>query len=166
LLTRTPRTALLVAASALALAACGGGDDSLDGASGGVDQPPATDGTQPAPDAPSQPAPDAGTQGGGGAAGEASGLPPRPQPGNCVRIPVPADGVYTVYEAGTAVVTFENGRLVLGEVRAAEGWNARVDDQEADEVEIDFRRSASDVLDLEVEVDDGRVEAEICNDDD
>lgn len=170
MLTRTPRTALLVGASALVLAACGGGSDSADGASGGVTLPPAADSAQPTADAGTAPAPDAQQptpDAGAAAAGDdASGLPPRPQRGSCVDIPVPADGVYTMYEAGTAVVTFEGGRLVLGEVTAAEGWTARVDDQEPEEVEIDFRRSADDVLDLEVEVDDGRVEAEICNDDD
>jgi hypothetical protein len=164
-LTRTPRAALLAGASALVLAACGGGDDSPDGASGGVDLP-ATEDTQSAPDAQDQAPPDTGAQGGGAGGGDASGLPPRPERGSCVDIPVPADGVYTVYEAGTAVVTFENGSLVLGDVTAADGWTARVDDEGADEVEIDFRRGADEVLDLEVEVDDGRVEAEICADDD
>ncbi|WP_409332789.1 hypothetical protein [Trujillonella humicola] len=169
------RTALLIGASALVLAACGG-DDGGGGTGGGGELPQTTDGTQPAPGSPEQPAPGTGTQdddaaggdaaGGDAAGGDAAGLPPRPQPGSCVDIPVPDDGVYTVYDAGTAVVRFEDGRLVLGEVRAAEGWTARVDDEEPDEVEIDFRRSADEVLDLEVEIDDGRVEAEICNDDD
>jgi hypothetical protein len=40
-----------------------------------------------------------------------------------------------------------------------------VTDQEDDEVEIEFRRGGEEV-DLEVEIDDGRVEAEVCVDDD
>ncbi|WP_158220760.1 hypothetical protein [Mycobacterium lehmannii] len=47
----------------------------------------------------------------------------------------------------------------------AEGWTHQVDDQEPEEVEISFRRGAED-LDLEIEVDDGRLEVSICNDDD
>jgi hypothetical protein len=83
-----------------------------------------------------------------------------------VVVPEAADGSYTVYEAGTAVVTRDGDRLVLGEVSAAEGWTSRVDDQEDDEVEIDFRDTAGEVLDLEVEIDDGRLEIQICADDD
>ncbi|GIG39283.1 hypothetical protein [Cellulomonas phragmiteti] len=152
---RTSRTALLVGASALVLAACTGGE-------GDATPPPVAATTEPAPD----PSPDAGASDDDAMQDDMSGLPPRPQRDSCVDIPVPDDGIYTVYDAGTAVVTFEDGALVLGEVTAADGWTARVDDQDADEVEIDFRRSADEVLDLEVEVDDGRVEAQICHDDD
>ncbi len=44
-----------------------------------------------------------------------------------------------------------------------------MDDEDDDEVEIDFRpdgQGDEGVLDLEVEIDDGRVEVQICNDDD
>lgn len=99
--------------------------------------------------------------------GAVAGLPPRPEPDRCATVPEAADGVYTVYEAGTATVTVADGRLVLGEVQAADGWTSRVDDEGADEVEIDFRLDgATDVLDLEIEIDDGRVDVQICNDDD
>lgn len=56
-------------------------------------------------------------------------------------------------------------RLVLGEVVPAEGWTYEVDDQDDDEVEIEFRLDGEE-LDLEVELHDGRVEARICADDD
>jgi len=72
-----------------------------------------------------------------------------------------------VYE--TATVTVTDGRLAIADVQAADGWTSPVDDEDADEVEIDFRPDAQgtqDVLDLEVEIDDGRVEVQICNDDD
>ncbi|MQA15833.1 MAG: hypothetical protein GEV09_17245 [Pseudonocardiaceae bacterium] len=81
-------------------------------------------------------------------------------------VPEARDGVYTVFEAGTAVVRREGDRLVLGEIRTNPGWTSRVDDDGSEEVESDFRRDGEDALDLEVEIDDGRVEAEICADDD
>lgn len=107
---------------------------------------------------------DTGTTGTDGA--QPAGMPPRPALDACVLVPVPGDGVYTVYEAGTAVITHTDGRLSLGNVQAAEGWTARVDDQSGEEVEIDFRRDG-EVLDLQVEIEDGGVvEPNICADDD
>ncbi len=91
---------------------------------------------------------------------------PRPAGRNqCVRLEPAPDGRYQVYDAGSAVVTFADGRLTLESVTPAEGWTHQVDDQEPEEVEISFRRGAED-LDLEIEVDDGRLEVSICNDDD
>jgi hypothetical protein len=103
--------------------------------------------------------------GGGGGGGGNAGLPPRPGPDQCVDISVPRNGEYTVYDAGTAVVRREGNRLVPGQVRAANGWTAEITDRDNDEVEIEFRRGFRE-LDLEVELVDGRVKAEICNDDD
>lgn len=91
--------------------------------------------------------------------------PARPARDQCVRLDPTPDGRYHVYDAGSAVVTFTEGRLTLESVSPADGWTHRVDDQQPEEVEISFRRGAEN-LDLEVEVDDGRVEASICNDDD
>lgn len=91
--------------------------------------------------------------------------PARPARDQCVRLDPAPDGRYQVYDAGTAVVTFADGRLTLESVTPAEGWTHRVDDQHPEEVEISFRRGTED-LDLEIEVDDGRVEVSICNDDD
>lgn len=102
-------------------------------------------------------------------AAAAAGLPPRPERDRCVDLPEAADGVYTVYEAGTATVTATDGRLTLVDVQAADGWTSRVDDEEGEEVQVDFRpdgQDTQDVLDLEVEVDDGRVQVQVCNDDD
>ncbi len=94
------------------------------------------------------------------------GLPPRPGPDSCVDVRVRKDGKYTVYEAGTAVVRRGGTRLVVGKVTPAKGWTSRVDDRDDDEVEIEFRKSRNNELDLEVELDDGRVEVQICADDD
>lgn len=96
----------------------------------------------------------------------ASGLPPRPGQDECVDVRVRPDGRYTVYEAGTAVVRRVGPRLVVGKVSPRPGWTSRIDDRERDEVEIEFRASPRDELDLEVEIDDGKVEVQICADDD
>lgn len=103
------------------------------------------------------------------AAAAPAGLPPRPERDRCVDLPEAADGVYTVYEAGTATVTATDGRLTLVDVQAGDGWTSRVDDEEGEKVQVDFRpdgQDTQDVLDLEVEVDDGRVQVQVCNDDD
>lgn len=104
-----------------------------------------------------------------------AGTPPAPQTGaaaparpardQCVRVEPAPDGRYQVFDAGSAVVTFADGRLTLESVTPADGWTHRVDDQEPEEVEIAFRRGTEE-LDLEVEIDDGRLEVSICNDDD
>jgi hypothetical protein len=89
----------------------------------------------------------------------------RPARGTCLLVQAGAGDQYTVADAGTAVVGREGDRLVLGQVSPAAGWTHEVTDQEADEVEVEFRRGGEEV-DLEVEIDDGRVEAEVCVDDD
>ncbi|BBY83775.1 hypothetical protein H7I53_20355 [Mycolicibacterium pulveris] len=91
--------------------------------------------------------------------------PARPARDQCVRVEPAPDGRYQVFDAGSAVVTFADGRLTLESVTPADGWTHRVDDQEPEEVEIAFRRGGEE-LDLEVEIDDGRLEVSICNDDD
>ncbi|TKJ20923.1 hypothetical protein [Blastococcus sp. CCUG 61487] len=62
-------------------------------------------------------------------------------------------------------VTREGERLVLGEVVPAEGWTAVEIDRDDDEVEVEFRGDGIE-LDFEAEIDDGRLEVEVCNDDD
>jgi hypothetical protein len=96
---------------------------------------------------------------------DAPQMPGRPALNQCVAVDPAPDGRYQVFDAGSAVVTFADGRLTLESVTPAEGWTHRVDDQEPDEVEIEFQRAAEE-LDLELEVDDGRLEVTICNDDD
>lgn len=109
--------------------------------------------------------------------GTATGAPAEPTPAaaptsadqlgpdQCLIVPEATDGRYTVGSAGTAVVTRDGNRLTVGDVQAASGWQARVEMDEPDDVEIDFRNGQQQ-LDLEVEIDDGRFEAQICNDDD
>jgi hypothetical protein len=149
--------AVLLTVAVLAVAGCGG-DDEPASAGGPVtlSTPTAAPTASPAP-----------ASGGASAPGVTAvpGLPPRPAPGACVDVPEAPDGRYTVYDAGSVVVRRDGDRLALGEVRTGEGWTSRVDDQDGDSVEVDLRRG-DEHLDLEVEVDDGRVEAEICADDD
>jgi len=85
----------------------------------------------------------------------------------CVEIVTPRNGRYRVYNAGTAVVRRDGGRLRVGSVEAAPGWQARVSDRgDDDDVEIEFRpRQRGAELELEVEIDDGRIESKICVDD-
>lgn len=161
-LTRTNAAAAVVAGLALVVTGCGDADETGAGTTPAetvtetVTEPAQGDTASASPTS----SPD-DTQGPG-----AAGLPPRPRRGTCVHVDAPDDGRYTVYDAGTAVVRHDGQRLALGEVDAAQGWTSRVDHRERREVEIKFRSDAGDRLDLEVEIDDGRIKAEICADDD
>lgn len=166
------RGALLAPLLVLALAGCGddGGNEAGNEEAAPAVTVPAREGATGTPSETRPPTEPSGPPPGGASAAVPPGAPApaggRPAPGSCVDIPEAPDGRYTVADAGTAVVTREGDRLVLGEVTPAEGWTHSVDDRDDDdEVEVEFRRGA-DELDLEVEIDDGRVEAEICADDD
>lgn len=147
--------AAAIAGAVLLLPGCGSADDAQSTVT--VTEPAPTAATTAPPGEPAT-GPDAGQT-----ATEAA--PARPARDQCVRIDPAPDGRYQVFDAGSAVVTFADGRLTLESVTPAEGWTHQVDDQEPDEVEIEFRRDAEE-LDLELEVDDGRLEVKICNDDD
>lgn len=176
--TRTAAPAAVLGVAALALSACGGTDSgsTVGPVEVGTETVPGSATTDDAGDGTTSSTTDDSTTddsttptAGDTGTAEAAGLPPRPERDRCVDVPEATDGVYTVYEAGTATVTVADGRLTLVEVQAADGWTSRVDDEDADEVQIDFRpdgQGSQDVLDLEVEVDNGRVEVRICNDDD
>lgn len=170
---RTAAPAAVLGVAALALSACGGTDSgsTVGPVEVGTETVPGSATTDDTGDGTTSSTTDDSTTPTAGDTGtaEAAGLPPRPERDRCVDVPEATDGVYTVYEAGTATVTVADGRLTLVEVQAADGWTSRVDDEDADEVQIDFRpdgQGSQDVLDLEVEVDNGRVEVRICNDDD
>lgn len=99
----------------------------------------------------------------GGDSGAAAGLPPKPRRDQCVEIDAPDNGRYTVYDAGKAVVRRDGDQLRVGNVDAARGWRARVTDRGGyDDVEIEFRPGQDAELELEVEIDDGRIESKIC----
>lgn len=83
----------------------------------------------------------------------------------CAHIEEAPDGVYPVFDAGSATVVRAGDDLELRSVDAAAGWTSRVEDQDHDSVEIEFRQGTVQ-YDLDVEIDDGLFEAHICRDDD
>ncbi|WP_432547247.1 hypothetical protein [Kineococcus sp. SYSU DK004] len=165
--TRTAGLLALPAAVLLLLPACGG-DDAAAPAGDAVTLSPGEQGADPAspttsPDDSPGTSPDSSPEGAPAAPAAPAG--PRPASGTCTDVPVPEDGRYVVADAGSAVVPFTDGRLSLADVRAAGGWTTEVDVDDDDEVEVEWRRG-QERLDLEVELDDGRVTAQLCADDD
>lgn len=153
-----------VSAVALLLTGCGGAEDTDPAAN---PEPTVTETvTEYAESSPTNDSADDSTEAGGASDGSDAGLPPRPAQDECVRIEVPSEGNYTVYDAGRAVVRQDGQRLVLGDVQAASGWTANVDSRDRDEVEIEFRSESGEELEVEVEIDDGQLKSEICADDD
>lgn len=149
------RLAAVAAVCALSLFGCADSDDTPEPVAP-EQSPPSTPEQSPAatpPETTPTPPPT------GGAAG-----PPLPPPGSCVDLPEAADGRYTVGDAGTAVVRRDGDRLVVDEVVPSSGWTHRVTEHGDDEIEIDFRRGGEE-LELEVEIDDGRVEVDVCVED-
>ncbi len=69
-------------------------------------------------------------------------------------------GTYEVGDAGE--VEFQSGAegLVLVDARANEGWNVVVDEQDAEEIEVEFTRDNVE-WDFDAELDDGELDVEI-----
>ena len=88
-----------------------------------------------------------------------------PAPGTCVQVAAAGDGVYPVADAGIVTITFTEGALALAVVEPFAGWAYEVTGDEPSKVEVELRKNGEE-LDLEVEVDDGDVMAEVCADDD
>lgn len=78
--------------------------------------------------------------------------------------PDPPGGEYAVGDAGTVTVTQEADRLVLGGVQPADGWTHEVTGESATEVEVEFTRPGEEV-DVDVEIEDGALDAEYCRSD-
>ena len=82
----------------------------------------------------------------------------------CTVLPAdPADGVYTVGDAGTVTVRLEGDSLVLDGVQPAAGWTSEITGQSATEVEVELVAPGTEI-DFDVEIEDGAVEAEYCTD--
>ena len=65
-------------------------------------------------------------------------------------------------EAGEVDVRIIDGRqLELVDVRDAAGWTHRIDDEQRDEIEIDFRHDDGRDVELELELEDGRLKVEV-----
>lgn len=63
-------------------------------------------------------------------------------------------GTWPVGDAGTVTFGIVDGALVLDDVRAADGWDVDIDEQDADEIEVDFRRDNVEWK-IEIELEDG-----------
>lgn len=81
----------------------------------------------------------------------------------CERLEERPDGVYAVGDAGEAVLEFDGSTVRLVETRPAEGWTATDDtEDDDDEVEVTFSSDDDRSIELEAEVDDGRLEIDVC----
>ena len=74
-------------------------------------------------------------------------------------------GTWPVGDAGTVTFALVDGALVLDDVTASDGWMMAIDDQDPDEIEVDFTRGNVE-WEIEIELeDDGRIlEIEIDQD--
>ncbi len=54
------------------------------------------------------------------------------------------DGVWTVGDAGEVEFALENGVLSLVDVRPATGWAVEIDEEAADEIEVEFEQNATE----------------------
>jgi hypothetical protein len=81
----------------------------------------------------------------------------------CERLDERPDGVYVVGDAGEAVLEFDGSTVRLAETRPADGWTATEDtEDDDDEVEVTFSSDEDRAIQLEAEVDDGRLEIDVC----
>jgi hypothetical protein len=62
-------------------------------------------------------------------------------------------GAWPVGDAGTVTFSIVDGALVLDDVAANDGWQADIDEQDADEIEVDFRRDDM-AWEIEIELED------------
>jgi len=169
---RTPTTLTrLVAAAAalLVLAACGGTDDgelASIGLEEGVDEvegqaDPESDDAQDDGDIAADD--DAAADGSGEAAqGTDEGSTQRE---DVVDLTEAIPGTWPVGDAGTVTFSVVDGALVLDDVTANDGWMMAIDEQDVDEIEVDFIRGSVE-WEIEIELeDDGRIlEIEIDQD--
>ena len=63
-------------------------------------------------------------------------------------------GTWPVGDAGTVTFALADGTLVLEDVTAADGWRDDIDEQDPDEIEVDFRRDDVEWK-IEIELKDG-----------
>ncbi|RBY94350.1 hypothetical protein DQ244_03215 [Blastococcus sp. TBT05-19] len=111
-----------------------------------------------------EPSPEPSDEPSPGPSASAPGQVERPAPGTCAAVPESPDGRYSLPGIGTLRLDAEGGGLSI-EARSDDGWsiNSSSDD---DEVDVEFRRGDEDV-DVEADLrDDGRLEIQICDDDD
>ncbi len=84
--------------------------------------------------------------------------------GGCRYLDVSETGVYDLGDAGSVSLTWKGGQLTLNSTDPAVGWAARLDSDEddVDEIEVEFTRGDR-LVELEAEIeDDGRLELKVC----
>lgn len=69
-------------------------------------------------------------------------------------------GVYELGQAGSVEYALDDGRLTLRDVVVSDGWNLRIDEESADEIEFSLQ-SGNERWRVEIELDDGVIELEI-----
>ena len=77
--------------------------------------------------------------------------------------PLPAVSfTYNVDGAGTVTVLFANGQMTIGSINPAAGWAVENFEQQADEIEVEFRNGEAEAR-LRLRINNGQLEAEIEN---
>jgi hypothetical protein len=145
------------------LAACGNGND---GQLAGVDLDAATDeagatdttATDEAGRAEDTDADDAAGDGTADTGGDADATGDAAT-GQVVDLTTAVPGSWPVGDAGIVTFSLDGDRLVLDDVTTADGWTSRVEEEDADAIQVDFDRDGIS-WEFEVEVDDGRLEVE------
>ena len=85
--------------------------------------------------------------------------------GDVVDLTEAVPGTWPVGDAGTVTFSIVDGALMLDDVTASDGWMMAIDDQDPDEIEVDFARGNVE-WEIEIELEDaGRIlEIEIDQD--
>lgn len=86
------------------------------------------------------------------------------EPYQCTPLSTDPAGVYTIGDAGTVELTAADGRLELGEVAPAEGWQHEVTEEDDDDVEVTFSDGDAGEIALVASIgqDDADPTLEIC----
>jgi hypothetical protein len=169
------RTMTIVAAAALLLAACDSDDEPADSVSLD-DEQPALDEPTVDDEAPTTEDDDPGAGDGDGSDGD--GSDGDGSDGDDADAEVEADGdeastaadlvdlteavpgTWPVGDAGTVTFSIEDGALALEDVSANDGWSADIDEEDDDEIEVDFRQGDVE-WQIEIELNDGGSTLEI-----
>lgn len=167
---RPPHRLLALTASAVLFAACSGDEGDVDSVDlGDAAAPEQTDDAATSSAPPADDDADADADTGAAAGGDADDGDPA---ADLVDTTAAVPGTWPVGDAGTVTFDVRDGGLVLLDVVAADGWDHAVEEEDADELEVDFRRG-DEAWDFEVEVssgagsdatDDGRLEIDVYYD--
>ena len=152
---RPPHRLLALAASAVLLAACSGDEGDVDSVDlGDAAAPEQTDDAATSAAPSDDPADDPGA--------DSADDPAADSADDLVDTTAAVPGTWPVGDAGTVAFDVRDGGLILLDVVAADGWDHVVEEEDPDELEVDFRRG-DEAWDFEVELhDDGsRLEVDV-----